>query len=104
MFFPTRLDDETMILIEAPTSGAFTKSELETDADPVNALLNAIELTAQVGRQIGRQIGPALARTGCIGDVEFGIAVNEQGYCMVAGKPDEGQIKCTVRYVPRKSG
>lgn len=96
MFYKTQISEETSIIIEAETSGAFTKSDLEDRPDPLRAGMNTINTIAKVAQQMAASLGPALDGTGLAIEVEFGVKADGVGMVMVSQNPDGGQFKVRI--------
>ena len=98
MNYPTRLDDNTNILIEAPAAGGISKSQTGFSADPDGALTNALELIAQMARKLSVDVGNALDGTGMDFEVKFSVRADGNGIVMVSQHASEGQLQCTLSY------
>ena len=98
MFYVTDLDDATQIVIEAETSSAFAKSDLEVKPNPTRAFQNAISTSAQVAARFGKELRPVMAETGADAEVSFSMKCDHTGLVMMAMNPDEGQFKVTMRF------
>ena len=103
MFYTTDLDDDTQIIIEAATSGAFAKSDLEVRPNPTLALLNAIETCGQIAQKFADGLAPTMAETGADAEVCFSMKCDHTGLVMIAMNPDEGQFKVTMRFKAPRS-
>lgn len=102
MHFESKIDDQTWLLIEAETSGAFSKSDFEDSKfTPQLAFLNLCTVSAQVALGLTRSLEERLGGTQAEVDVTFGVKSDAHGNVMVAMKPDEGQFSVTVRYAAR---
>ena len=98
MFYVTDLDDATQVVIEAETSSAFAKSDLEVKPNPTLALQNAIETSARVASRFARELRPVMASTGSDAEVSFSMKCDHTGLVMLAMNPEEGQFKVTLRF------
>lgn len=98
MFYATKIDDSTRILIESEHSGAFTKSDLEERPDPETAAIRMIETISRVGAAMARNITPGFEGTGCAWEVSFSVKADGFGSVMVASSPEAGQFKVSVIY------
>lgn len=92
----TRIGDKA-ILLEAETTSAFSKSELEERPDPEKAMETSIDLLATLAAAVANQVGDAVPEGGSA-EVSFGIKVDAEGQVCVAKSIDDGQLKCVVRY------
>ncbi len=99
MFYPTLLDDNTQILIEAPASGAIGKSDLEVRPDPLRAVINCQELVGKIARGFATSVGNALDGTGMDFEVEFAVRADGNGSVMISQHTTEGQFICRIKYV-----
>jgi hypothetical protein len=97
LFFVTELDENTMILIEAETSAAFGKNDLEVRPDPLRAYKNAVLLAGQLSRAMADGLAKAHAGTDNDTAVTFGLRVDSNGSVMIAQSLDKAQIHITVR-------
>ena len=102
MFFESKIDDQTWLLLEAETTGAFAKSGLEgSKMSPELAFQNLCTVSAQVARGLSQMFDEKLAGTNTEVDVTFGVKSDAGGNVMVCFKPGEGQLSVTVRYTAR---
>jgi hypothetical protein len=98
--FVTQLEGDTMMLLEAETSGAFAKSDLEIRPNPMAAFDNSVALIGTIGRIIGDRITNEYAGGGIeAAEVRFGVKVDGAGSVMLAQEGDKAQfvVKLTVR-------
>lgn len=98
MFYITHLDDDTSLVLEAETSGAFAKSDLEVKPNPTKALINAVATARTFARFLANELGPTLKETGAEADITFSIKADSQGMVMIGMKPGEGQIHCSLKF------
>jgi hypothetical protein len=98
MFYVTDLDDDTQIVIEAATSGAFAKSDLEVRPNPRLALQNAITTTGQIAQKFATELRPAMAASRAEAEVSFSVKCDHTGLVMIAMNPTEGQFKVTLSF------
>lgn len=98
MFYVTDLDDDTQIIIEAATSGAFAKSDLEVRPDPRLALQNAIATTSQIAQKFAESLRPTMSATGADAEVSFSMKCDHTGLVMIAMNPGEGQFSVTMSF------
>lgn len=92
---------ETALLIEAPASGAFAKSELEITPDKSKAIVNCIDVIKHVARHMVKEIGP-ITRGGLAADIAFAVRADGNGLVMVSQDATEGQFQVTLKFVPRR--
>lgn len=97
--YMTNMGDK-QILFEAPASGAFSKSDLEVQPDPLRALENIIGLIRDVAEHAGKEIGPALARTGSAMELRYAVRADAFGLVMLSESPTTGQFQVTLKLVP----
>ncbi len=98
MFYITDLDDDTQIVIEAATSGAFAKSDLEVRPNPSLALQNAITTTGQIAQKFATELRPTMVATGADAEVSFSMKCDHTGLVMIAMNPGEGQFQITMSF------
>lgn len=98
MFYITQLDDQTQIVIEAETSSAFAKSDLEVRPNPTMALENAIRTAGQIARRFATEMRPALAGLNADAHVAYSIKCDHNGLVMLASNPDEGQFRVSLNF------
>lgn len=99
MFYETKLDENTWVLLDSESSGAFAKNETETKMSPAAALQNSLDVALNMGRALSSKlavdIDPRMAL-----DLQFGIKCDGQGNVMISSKPDGGQFAVTLRWTP----
>ena len=99
VFYQTRLDENTWILLDTESSGAFAKSELESDMTPATAMENTLELAHQVARAVSAKLStdvdPRMAM-----NFTFSIKADASGNVMVAATHGIGQFNVTIRWSP----
>jgi hypothetical protein len=100
LFFQSRVNATTQILIEAETSGAFAKNPLEAGLSPDRAFSNALSLAGQVGLALSEQLTSALGTVRAEVDFAFGIKCDPAGNVMIAKSPGDAQFAITVRWMP----
>lgn len=95
--FVTQLEGDTLIPLEAETSGAFAKSELEIKASPMAAFDNSVAAMGNLGRVMAGRIQEQFAGTGIeSAQVTFGIKVDHAGMVMIAQEKDRAQFNVTL--------
>ncbi len=97
-FFITQISDDTEMLIEAETTGAFTKSDLEIRPDPLKAFLNAVDAASKLGLAFADRLRPTMASTRSEADVHFGLKVDGNGSVMISKDSSECQFQVTLRF------
>ena len=97
-FFITQISDDTEMLIEAETTGAFTKSDLEIRPDPLKAFLNSADAAAKLGLAFSERLAPTMAATHSDVDVHFGLKVDGNGSVMISKESTGCQFQVTLRY------
>lgn len=98
--FMTQLEGDTLMLIEAETSGAFAKSDLEIRPNPMAAFDNSIAAMGTIGRRIASAIRSEYDGTGIdSAEVTFGVKVDQAGAVMIAQENERSQftVKLHVR-------
>lgn len=100
LFYPTKLDEQTILLLEAETSGAFVKSDLEVRPDPEQALVNAVAAAETISRYVARKMKPSLRENGAIAEVSFSIRCDGNGSVMLAQDAARGQLLCKLTIRP----
>lgn len=95
--FVTQLEGDTMMLLEAETSGAFAKSELEIRPNPMAAFDNSVSMIGTIGRIIADRVAAEYSG-GAIETavVRFGVKVDGAGSVMVAQEGDKAQFTVTL--------
>jgi hypothetical protein len=96
LFYPTQIDEKTRILVEAETSGAFVKSDIEELPDPETAVVRAIQQIGVIGKQIGEVVGKQFEGTGTAFEVTFSMKLDAVGLVLLAQSPESGQFKVSV--------
>lgn len=98
--FMTELDDEGEIrfLMEAETTGAFAKSEMEVRPNPLTAYKQAVNAIGLMAGRMAESVGAQVAGTGVDAEVTFGIKVDSQGAVMISQQSSLCQIQCTLRF------
>lgn len=97
MFFPSHLDENTTILIEAETSSAFAKSDLEERPDIHRAFHHAITLASKMAAVMNETFGPNGSPHGTA-TISFGVRINNSGAVMLSQTPDKAQIQVAIRF------
>jgi len=98
--FVTQIEGEHMIMVEAETSGAFAKSELEIKANPMTAFDTSIGAITRLGKVLSNRVRTELAGTGTErAEVSFGIKCDQVGSVMIAQENEKAQftVKVTIR-------
>lgn len=98
--FVTQLDGDKMILLEAETTGAFAKSDLEIRPNPMAAFDNAVDAVGTIGTILSDRIRDKFAGTPIeTAAVTFGVKVDQAGAVMIAQEHDSAQftVSLTVR-------
>jgi hypothetical protein len=98
MFYQTRLDENTTMIIEAEVGGAFAKSDLEVRPDPDKALVNLVDVASTFAKYIATEFNRALSGQNAEAEVSFAVKADSFGMVMVGMKPNEGQLQCTLRF------
>ena len=94
--FVTQIEGDHIILMEAETSGAFAKSDVEIKPNPMAALENTLEAVGRIGRLCAGKLRVALVGTGTEhAEVVFGIKIDQIGSVMIAQENEKAQF--TVR-------
>lgn len=99
----TRLGDKE-ILLEAPASDAFAKSDSEVKADPQKALVNCLDTIRTLATAMGQQLGPMMQRSGASFEMSFAVRADGSGLVMVSEDAQTGQFQCTIRFGGRPPG
>ncbi len=95
----TRIGDQ-QILLEAPASSAFAKSDLEVDADPAKAIQAIVETIKLFVAFAGAEIGPVMRRSGAAFELSFGVRADETGMVMISENPGTAQFACKLTFPP----
>jgi len=98
--FMTELDEsgETIMLLEAETTGAFSKSELEIKPNPLQCYKQSIGAIGTIAKVMAHQIGDATAGSGADVEVTFGIKIDGNGSVMIASMTGNCQLTCTLKF------
>jgi Trypsin-co-occurring domain 1 len=98
--FATQLEGDRLLLLEAETSGAFNKSELEFRPHPMSAFDHSMIAIADVGRVLAERARDGLTGTGVeSAEVTFGVKIDGMGMVMLAQESSAAQftVKLTIR-------
>lgn len=100
--FMTQVEGDTMMLLEAETSGAFAKSELEIRPNPMAAFDNSIDAIGRVGRILAERIQAQYAGTGIdSAEVTFGIKIDGTGAVMISQENERSQFTVKINVQTR---
>jgi hypothetical protein len=98
--FVTQIEGDTMMLMEAETSGAFAKSDLEIRPNPMAAFDASLDALGRIGRVAAERLRQQYDGTG-IESVEltFGIKTDGAGSVMIAQVNEAAQftVKLSLR-------
>ncbi len=98
-FIVSRLDKDTIVMVETETTGAFSKSELEVKPDPERAIINSVETITKMSRTIAAGVIPSLREVRASNfEMMFGMKIDGQGAVLVSQRPDDCQFKVTLRW------
>lgn len=100
MFYVTDLDDKTQLVIEAETSSAFAKSDLEVRPNPQHALVNAMETATYFAGRLVNEFRDVVNEAGGEAEISYSMKCDHTGLVMLAMNPEEGQVKVTLRIKP----
>lgn len=100
MFYVTDLDDKTQLVIEAETSSAFAKSDLEVRPNPQSALVNAMETATYFAGRMVNEFRDVVNEAGGEAEISYSMKCDHTGLVMLAMNPEEGQFKVTLRIKP----
>lgn len=98
--FVTQLEGDKMMLLEAETSGAFAKSDLEIRPNPIAAFDNSIDALGAIGTIVCDRLRDKFAGTPIeTAVVTFGVKIDQAGAVMIAQVHDNAQftVSLTVR-------
>ena len=98
--FMTELDQagEQLMLIEAETTGAFSKSELDIKPNPLQCYKQSIGAIGQITKIMAIQIGEQTRGTGAAVEVTFGIKIDGSGSVMISSMTSTCQLTCTLKF------
>ena len=99
-FFLTQITEDTEMLIETETTGAFNKSALEVRPDPKKAFLNTVDACNKLGLALAEQLQDTMDETGCAIDMQFGIKVDGNGSVMIAKEMSGCQFRVALAFKP----
>ena len=97
-FFMTQVTDDVMLLLEAETTGAFSKSDLEIRPNPIMAYLNSIDAVAKLGNSFSSGLSSTMESAGCDIDVTFGVKIDGAGSVMISKEQQVCQFNVTMRF------
>jgi len=98
-FIVSRLDEETVMMVETETTGAFSKSDLEVKPDPERAIYNSVDTITKLSRTISSGVIPSLRDVRASGfEMVFGTKIDGQGAVMLSQRPEDGQFRVTLRW------
>lgn len=97
-FFMTQVTEDVMLLLEAETTGAFSKSDLEIRPNPLMAFLNSVDAVSKLGKSFSDGLSPTMETAGCDIDVTFGVKVDGNGSVMVSKEATSCQFNVTMRF------
>lgn len=100
MNYPTRIDDDTLLLLEAEASGAFTKNQGSVEASPITALANAIDMARTLAGHLADELKPTLAEKGMDAEFTFSIKCDGNGQVMISQDTSGGQLLCRLTIRP----
>ncbi|MBW1877673.1 MAG: hypothetical protein JRI25_07335 [Deltaproteobacteria bacterium] len=100
LFYPTYLDDDTVLLMETETSGAFMKSDLEERPEPEKATENAVKSAQLLAMYVADKLKPVLVDRGVAAEISFSIRCDGNGSVMVAQDSARGQLACKLIIQP----
>ena len=94
--FVTQIEGDHVMLVEAETSGAFAKSEVEIKPNPMGAFDTTIDAIGRIGKVCSEKLRASLAGTGTeSAEIVFGIKCDQMGSVMIAQENEKAQF--TVR-------
>ena len=98
--FMTELDDagEVRFLMEAETTGAFAKSDMEIRPNPLMAYKQCVQAIGMMAGRMAESIGASVAGTGVDAEVSFGLKVSSAGAVMISQQSSLCQFQCTLRF------
>ena len=95
--FVTQIEGDTMMMMEAETSGTFAKSDLEIKPNPMAAFDNAIDNASLMARVLSGKMSQALAGTSVeSAEVSFGIKIDQAGSILIAQESDKAQFQVRI--------
>lgn len=98
-FIVSRLDEETQVLVECETTGAFSKSDLEIKPDPERAIFVTVENIASLSRTLAMGIVPTLREVRASNfEVQYGIKIDGNGSVLISQRKEDGQFSVTLRW------
>jgi hypothetical protein len=94
--FVTQIEGEHLLVVEAETTGALAKFDLEIKANPMTAFESCITAITRMGGVLSNRVRAELAGTGTErAEVVFGIKCDQVGSIMIAQENEKAQF--TVR-------
>ena len=97
--FMTELDEagEVLFLMEAETTGAFAKSELEIKPNPLQCYKQAVSAIGLMAERMAAQVGKAVEGTGVDAEVSFALKIDAVGMVMISANQN-CQLNVTLRF------
>lgn len=98
--FMTELDDagEVRFMMEAETTGAFAKADMEIRPNPLLAYKQAVQAIGLMAGRMADSIGSSVEGTGVDAEVSFGIKISSEGAVMISQSYTNCQLYCTLRF------
>lgn len=96
--FETELDDdgEVLFLMEAETTGAFSKSSAGETPRPHLAFKQAVNAIGLMSSRLAHSVGSKIGGTGIEAAVTFGIKIDASGQVMIAAETGNCQFSVQV--------
>ena len=91
--FVTQIEGDTMLLIEAETTGTFGKTVDEVRANPMAAFDNVLTNAAVISRVMSHRMRLELAGTPAkSAEIGFGMKVDQAGNVLIAREAERAQF------------
>ncbi len=92
--FVTQIEGDTMMVMEAETTGSYAKTSDEVRGNPMAAFDNAVNNAAVISRVMSHRLRMELAGTPVrTAEVGFGLKVTEKGSVMIAQEGTKAQFQ-----------
>ena len=95
----SRLDEDTIILVETESSGAFNKGDLEVQPEPERAIFATVETVQKLSRVLAAGILPTVRDIRAGGfEIQYGVKIDANGSVVVSSSAAQGKFLVTLRW------
>jgi hypothetical protein len=92
---------DTTVVFEAKASGAFSKSDLEIQPDPLGAIMNCVAIIRQFAAAATKELGPVVRSSGAKFELGFAVRADGNGMSMISEEANQGQFQCKLVWEPQ---